>query len=531
MVTIELYRNYSEPLKVNKELEWIKTLSGTFRSGTSITNPIIEIESSEYINIDFDVVTSDNNEVVTSSGDELSIISDSNKIVNINYIYIKEFNRYYYVTDVVCLLNKLYQFNCSIDHLYTYKDKYLDKDALVERNEFTYYDGIEDNKMPYEFYQDVNEYIVTDTSYINFKNKTGGSKSIAISYINKVKSNTGNIASVLAPSGVFPYSLLYQPDNDSLGSNTYNKYCLTDKNQLKNLINEIYNNESQLSFLTSVVAFPFDITYPSSLIESSLVLGDEEYSNVKIYGLASKYDFISPYYFVASIDFNNYFTGSYMDYEPYTKYELYLPFYDYVELKSADIKNSIVDVYYTFDFTNGNGKIFIINRTKNYIIKSVECNIGVKIAVNRNNLQQLQDERIQLGIKSAISGVSSVASIIGGSVIGNPLLVASGVVGLTNTGIDIATKLALQHEKSSSSNNSSYNECYGTRDIRLKITKYVKREPDNYTHYYGKPLNANVKLIDLSGYTLIKDIYLDDISATKNEIDALYSLLTNGIIL
>lgn len=522
MVTIELYRNYSEPLKVNKDLEWVKTLSGTFRSGTSITNPIIEIESSEYIEIDFDIVTSDNNEVVTSSGDELSIITDSNKIININYIYIKEFNRYYYVINVVCLLNKLYQFICEVDHLYTYKEKYLYKDALVERNEFTYYEGIEDNKMPYEFYQDVHEYAVTLYDEINFKSSYPDG-CFTISFINEKQNRVNTSVSS-------PVSCLPRVTHAEVGSKIFSKYGIMNGYDVITLSNELYDDESQLSFITSLISFPFEIPHTTGY-EEKLMLGDEEYDGISVYYLNQGNNTISPYYKVASIDFKNYFTGSYMDYEPYTKYELYLPFYDYVELKSADIKDSIVNVYYSFDFTNGLGKANIVNMDKNYVIKSIEFNIGVKIAVNRTNMQQLQDERTQLGIKSALSGIGSVASIVGGALMGNPLLVGGGIVGLTNTGIDLATKLSMQHERATASNNGGVNGVYTSRDVKLKLTKYVKREPDNYAHYYGKPLNANVKLNELSGYTLIKDIYLEDIDATKNEIDALYSLLTNGIIL
>lgn len=522
MVTIELYRNYSEPLKVNKELEWVATLNGTFRSGTSITNPIVEIESSEYIDIDFDIVGSDNNEVVTSSGDELSIVTDSNKIININYIYIKEFNRYYYVNNVICISNKLYHFICEIDHLYTYKDKYLYLDALVERNEFNYDDALEDSKMPYEFYQDVNEYNVTDTSEINFKSNVADG-CFAISFINDSKYHIHtNVSS--------PVSCLPSVKEADVGSHIFNIYGLMDGFDVIELASELYDDESQLSFITSLVSYPFEIPH-TNYYSTDIRLGDETYQDRKVYYLQNGQNTISPYYKVASINFNNYFTGTYMDYEPYSKYELYLPFYDYVELKSADIRNSVVDIYYSFDYTNGLGRVNIVNTTKNYVIKSIEFNVGCKIAVNRNNLQQLNDERTQMAIKGALLGAGAGAGIIGGFLTGNLLMTAGAIAGLAGGVIDLGSKFAMQHEKATGSNNGGANGSYSCREVRLKITRYVKHEPDDYAHYYGKPLNATIKLNELSGYTLIKDIHLDDLDITKNEIDALYSLLTNGIII
>ena len=152
--------------------------------------------------------------------------------------------------------------------------------------------------------------------------------------------------------------------------------------------------------------------------------------------------------------------------------------------------------------------------------------------MSRNNLQQLQDERTQWGIKTAISSVGSIASIAGGIATYNPLLIGGGVMGLTGTFAELGSKLATQHEKASASNNSGSNECYGNREVRLKITRYVKREPINYANYYGKPLNESKKIDELNGYTIVKDIHIEDIgSITSTEFDELYNELTNGFII
>lgn len=522
MVTIELYHNYSEPSVLNKHIEWVATLNGIFRNGSSINNPVIDVNSDAYINIDFDIVTSDNSEVVTSDNSELTIINDSNKIININYIYINEFNRYYYVENVNCVLNKIYAFICHVDGLMTNKNKLLDMEALIERNEFNYDDALEDSKMPYEFYQNVNEYNVTDTSQINFKTSVADG-CFAISFINDSKYHIHSFISS-------PASCLPSVKETDVGSHIFNIYGLMDGFDVIELASELYDNEDQLSFITSLVSYPFEIPH-TNYYSTDIRLGDETYTDRKVYYLQNGQNTISPYYKVASINFNNYFTGTYMDYEPYSKYELYLPFYDYVELKSADIRNSIVNIYYSFDYTNGLGRVNIVNITKNYVIKSIEFNVGCKIAINRNNLQQLNDERTQMAIKGALLGAGAGAGIIGGFLTANPLMTAGAIAGLAGGVIDLGSKFAMQHEKATGSNNGGANGSYSCREVRLKITRYVKREPDNYAHYYGKPTNQTFKLGDLTGYTLIKDIHLNDLDITKSEIDELYNILISGIIL
>lgn len=517
-----LYNNFSEKEKLNKSIVKIIELNGTLRESSSLINPSITIELNP--NTLHDYIVDDDKNYVMYNGIKITWNSFIyNYVLSVNYCYIEEFNRYYYVENPISVCNNVWRLVMHVDVLMSYNKHIKELDALVERNEFRYYDSIEDNKMPYEFYQDVTEINVTDESELDFDTSIADG-CFAISFIND---STNNNHTILYP----PVSCLPKIQDQQIGSNVFNKYGIMEGVDVRNLASQLYNNESQLSYITSLISFPFEIPHTNDYKED-LRLGSTDYTGIEVFFNKSGNNTISPYYKVASIDFNNYFTGNYMDYEPYSKYELYLPFYDYVELKSADIKDSVVNVYYSFDYTNGLGRINIVNITKNYVIKSVEFNIGVKISINRNNLQQLQDERTQLGIKTALSGLGSVASIVGGSVTGNALLVAGGVMGLTNTAIDLGTKLSMQHERASGSNNGGINSVYTCREVRLKITKYVKREPYDYAHYYGKPLNENVKLGELSGYTLIKDIHINNIgSITSTEFDELYSLLTNGIIL
>jgi len=522
MVKIDLYKNLSEPDKLGKNLIYIATLNGNFRNGTSIINPLIDIEKNTDLLIPFDVVYGDNNIVVAGNADdELSVTLSSYTFNDFNYLYIRELNRYYFITNVTLLLNNYFTLYCDVDILESTGEQLSDMYALVERNEFRFDDYIEDLKMTYEFYNEVNEYDITNRSYIDFSyNIEDGC--FAISFINNTKYHINvNITS--------PISCLPNVKQSEIGSHMFNIYgCMTGYDVIE-LASQLYNKESQLSFITSLIAFPFKIPY-STYYSTDLRLGSTTYSGRKVYFMQNGQNTISPYYLVGTIDFSNYSTFSYMDYEPYSKYELYLPFYDYVELKSADIKDSMVDIYYSFDFTNGLGKVNIVNRTKNYIIKSVEFSIGVKIAINRNNLQQLNDERTQMAIKGALLGVGSAASIVGGFLTANPLLTAGGITGLAGGIVDLGSKFAMQHEKATSSNSGGINGVYSCRDVKLKITRYVKKEPDDYAHYYGRPLNETIQLGNIHGYTLIKDIHLNDLKITKTEIDMLYNILTNGIV-
>lgn len=112
-MTITLYRNTSEPHKVTKSLSTIKTLSGTLKDATSIIDPTIVIESD----------------------------------VNIgNYMYIAEFNRFYYITDIVSVSNSLWEISGHVDVLMSFKSEFLPLNAIIARQENQYNLYLDDDK-------------------------------------------------------------------------------------------------------------------------------------------------------------------------------------------------------------------------------------------------------------------------------------------------------------------------------------------------------------------------------------------------
>lgn len=110
-MTIQLYRNQAEPNRVDKTeyLYPILALQGTLRDACSVITPTFIIE--------YDV---------------------EETIPTFNYIWVLEFNRYYFVTDIAYIRNGLMEVSLSVDALMSYKDAILNCSAFVDRNEFEY---------------------------------------------------------------------------------------------------------------------------------------------------------------------------------------------------------------------------------------------------------------------------------------------------------------------------------------------------------------------------------------------------------
>lgn len=115
-IAINLYQNASEKERVDKSnyLTSVGSITGTLRQATSLTNPIIRIEY---------------------------------PMINFNYVYIPLFERYYYVVDVVSIVNGLWELSLSVDVLYSYKTEILQLNAYVERQATDYNPELVDSEV------------------------------------------------------------------------------------------------------------------------------------------------------------------------------------------------------------------------------------------------------------------------------------------------------------------------------------------------------------------------------------------------
>ena len=115
-MTIELYKNLSEPNIVNKNITLLATASGALRDGTSILSPTIRLEYDSTVQA-------------------------------INYVYIVEFERFYFVGDIASVRSGLWDLACHVDVLSTYKNQLYNLSAVIARQEKSYNLYLEDDRL------------------------------------------------------------------------------------------------------------------------------------------------------------------------------------------------------------------------------------------------------------------------------------------------------------------------------------------------------------------------------------------------
>lgn len=104
---IVLMNNTEELNKITKNPTTVRTLTGTLRDETDIVNPDILIE--------FDGALTD-----------------------CNYMYIQALSRYYFITKITSVRNKLWRVTAHCDVLKTYSEGILGTEAVVARSESKY---------------------------------------------------------------------------------------------------------------------------------------------------------------------------------------------------------------------------------------------------------------------------------------------------------------------------------------------------------------------------------------------------------
>lgn len=102
---IVLYRNNSENICVSKDLTLIATVSGNLREETSLLTPVFDIEMS---------------------------ISDA---LNVNYLHVPSFGRYYYTRAPISVTTGIVRFECKVDTLMSFANEIKANIGIVRRSE------------------------------------------------------------------------------------------------------------------------------------------------------------------------------------------------------------------------------------------------------------------------------------------------------------------------------------------------------------------------------------------------------------
>ena len=224
--------------------------------------------------------------------------------------------------------------------------------------------------------------------------------------------------------------------------------------------------------------------------------------------------------------------NNFLDFYPYTKIEIYLPYMGFLTLPTNEFMNKVLTVQYMINFTNGTCEIFI---SSDGVLKIItEGIIGQQIPIGSTNYRSIANNVFKTGM-STIAGVSispitsaPMLNLDGGWYFSN--VASKSTSGLVNGTVDMINSIQIENMTKGTSG-GAFPSFYLPQNCYLIITSPTVEEPSTYSHTIGKPAGYSSQLKDLDGFTVIKSVHVEGISALDSELKEIETLLLKGVIL
>lgn len=209
--------------------------------------------------------------------------------------------------------------------------------------------------------------------------------------------------------------------------------------------------------------------------------------------------------------------GGFLDYAPYTKVTLQLPFCGDIELDPQIVMHSSVHLRYVVDFLTGSC-LARVDITNNHGIAAEtyfkDGNCAIQVPMTGADFSSYYSSVFNAGFGAISAGASALAT-------GNPLALLGSAGGLN---------MQRQHANTTVTGHMGSNHGFlGNYTPALIISRPVQSFPEGYSMEKGRPSNIGGTLGSFSGYTEIRKIKLDGVIATETELAEIRSLLASGV--
>lgn len=231
-----------------------------------------------------------------------------------------------------------------------------------------------------------------------------------------------------------------------------------------------------------------------------------------------------------TISISEYF-GSYLDYSPATKLQIYLPYIGLKDLDIDDFMNGEIGLKYYIDIVSGSCVAMIsqTNLSSNDVrpelaggagvLYQFAGNIAFNVPISAQNFAQ---------IYAATAGAMvSGAGMLAGAMTGG-LSAPVALTGIAATSLNVATSKPTISRGGSVPSTCGY---LGTQKPYLILTRPRQCLPDDQHAFIGYPAYITVTIEDIEGYNEFEIVHLENVPATDSEKAEIENLLKNGVIL
>lgn len=228
------------------------------------------------------------------------------------------------------------------------------------------------------------------------------------------------------------------------------------------------------------------------------------------------------------------YSNSFMDYSPYSKAELYLPYVGTVALDIDEIMDSTLTIKYHIDLLSGSCVAYV-KVSKNYYYKGAQHthtnvmyqfsgNVLTNVPITSQNFTQVLQAVIG-AVATGVAGAGAGAGVAAGS--GE----AAGAMTAEHAAAAIGATQQMKAPVARSGNCSSACGLLGTQKPKLMLTlpKIAYAEDMNLERGYPTYMRKTLSSMAGTGYTKVELAHLKGIPCTDSERAEILRLLEGGV--
>ena len=310
----------------------------------------------------------------------------------------------------------------------------------------------------------------------------------------------------------------------------YDRYFLT-PNQMPDIkkflfsdtfvsnIKRLWTNPAE--YVISLVCYPFDVDNTGLTTTSGVVSVGGVSSDIAAAALTDRG---VPYFYGGNVMVDNYY-NSYLDYEPYTSIDIYIPYIGVRPLNVSQVVGHTLCIGYYIDLNTQQITALIgldgQGGNLGQVVTQFVGSIGIQTPLSGTSAQDMI-RNIVAQTSGLITGVGAIAGGIMGA---NPALLASGVASTSNA------LLGGGHTAPSYYGSlSPVSGLYTPQEAYLIINRPRQAMPAAYLTQQGFSSNYSGKVSQFSGYLECASVNISSTNTmTEQEQQEIINLLTGGI--
>ena len=307
--------------------------------------------------------------------------------------------------------------------------------------------------------------------------------------------------------------------------------------QLNLLAGYLWSNNFVTSLVKDLYADPMDVIISLGFLPFAITAAGSR--NIKVgdrdSGVASNYPSSGYFNFdCGSVDLKT-VIGSYLDYAPYTKGQLFLPYIGYVPLDIDAYMGKTISIKYKVDISNGSATAFIMANNK--VMQQFACNLLTPIPLSGANYSEMWGS--VLAATATLAGAGALAGgAMGGAAAAGATESVAGAAEATGgtlpsipSASGIMTGMATKPDIQKSNNVGVSTGLLGIQYPYITLERPNLCIPSQQNSIMGYPSYITAVLSSCSGYTRVSQMNLAVPGATAVELGEIESYLKSGVII